>query len=66
MRYKRKRPVARPGAGYFKALSKLYGRDFPRQGGGCKGLLPVSHFLALVVARIEAQAVKHAPQRRAA
>lgn len=55
-----------PGADYYRAFSKLYGQHSPRQSGDCKGLRPVSHFLALALAHIEAQAVKHTPQRRAA
>lgn len=54
-----------PGADYFKAFSKLYGRHSPRQGMDCKGLRPMSHFLALALAHIETQAVR-IPQRRAA
>lgn len=62
---KRKRPVARPGADYLKAYSRLYsGGHSARHGGGCKGLLPVSCFLALALAQIEAQSVH--PTRRAA
>ena len=44
------------GADYFKAFSKLYGRHSPRRGGDCKGLRPVSHFLELAIAHIEALA----------
>ena len=58
-----------PGAGYSQAQDKLYGdsgQHFPRRGGDCKGLLPVSFFLRLALAHIEAQALKGTPQRRVA
>lgn len=69
MTAKRKRPVARPGAGYSQALEELYGdsgRHFPHRGENCKGLRHVSYFLALALVRIEAQASKRTPCRRAA
>ena len=69
MRYKQKRPVTRPGAGYSQALDELYGNNecnYPPPRSNCNGPLPIGHFLAIALARIEAQAVKRTPQRRAA